>query len=192
MMAAGGNQCLTKIDSPPRSRVTDDTGLTFQAYLKMSAGRVYFYGRGGMFCPVMRLNRTVRAAFSLLFALLLPLQGSTATWDCGRLEATTSDIDRMAAFHIDRMTASHIDRMTPSDSGHMAASPAAHTHCAPGSDTTHRHSCGNGCCGAAIALTAIHWIAPPPTTPEISVADPGSPPTVTLDRLDRPPRFIPA
>jgi hypothetical protein len=133
----------------------------------------------------MRLNRTLRAGFPLLFALLLPLQGSTATWDCGRLETTTS--------HIDGMADSHIDRMTASDAGRKAASPAAHTHCAPrGSDPTHRHSCGNGCCGAAIALTPIHWIAPLPTAPEISVAEPGSPPSVTLDRLDRPPRFIPA
>ena len=157
----------------------------------MRAGRVYFCVRGGMFCAAMRLNRTLRAGFSLLFALLLPLQGSTAIWDCGRHEATTSPIDRMAASPIDRLGASHVDRMAPSDAGRKAALPAAHTHCGRGSDTTHHHSCGNGCCGAAIALTPIHWIAPLPTAPEISVAEPGSPPTVTLDRLDRPPRFIP-
>jgi hypothetical protein len=131
----------------------------------------------------MRLNRTLRGGFALLFALLLPLQGSTAISDCGRLARSSSGVDRM--------TASHVDRIAAADTGRVAAS-TEHTHCDRGSDTTRRHSCGNGCCGDAIAPTAIHWIAPLLTAPEISIAVPGSAPTVTLDRLDRPPRFIPA
>jgi hypothetical protein len=55
---------------------------------------------------------------------------------------------------------------------------------------THHHHCDNCCSGAAIALTPIRWIAPLLSAPEISRTVLWSPPTVAVDRLDRPPRFI--
>jgi hypothetical protein len=107
----------------------------------------------------MRLNRTLRAGFALLVALMLPLQGYTAMPDCGHS---------------------------------VAASPTARAHCTGGPTSTHRQGCGTCCCTAAIALTAVDWIAPRRIAPEVSLALLWSPPTVTLDRLERPPRFIPA
>src|ERR1700686_4401097 len=65
-----------------------------------------------------------------------------------------------------------------------AAAATAPLHCAGGA-AIHRHGCGN-CCGAAIALTPVHFIAPLLPAPQISVAAPGFPPQGLLDRLDRP------
>jgi hypothetical protein len=124
----------------------------------MWAVRVYFSMCSGMFCPDMRLNRTLRVGFALLLALMLPLQGYAAMPVCA---AST------------------------------AAAPTAQHHCAHGSTAIHHHDCGNSCCGAAIALTPVRWIAPLQTAPEISKAVLWSPPVGLLDRLDRPPRFVP-
>jgi hypothetical protein len=86
---------------------------------------------------------------------------------------------------------------------HDAANPSAATaatafaaqdHCAR-SPATHQHGdrvCGKCCCGAAMAATPLHGLAALPAAPEISSAVIGRPPTIALDRLDRPPRFIPA
>jgi hypothetical protein len=43
-----------------------------------------------------------------------------------------------------------------------------------------------------MALTAADFIAPLLTAPDISDAALWPPPTVAIDRLDRPPRSIPA
>jgi len=43
-----------------------------------------------MFCSAMRLNRTLRLEFALLFALLLPLQGYTAMPTCDESTAAAS------------------------------------------------------------------------------------------------------
>jgi len=107
----------------------------------------------------MRLNRTRRFEFALLFTLMLPLQGYAAMPSC---DETT------------------------------AAAPAPQTHCASAPAAIHHHGCGNCCCGAAVALTAAAWVAPLQRAPEISHTSLWPPPRVTLDRLDRPPRFIPA
>jgi hypothetical protein len=107
----------------------------------------------------MRLNRTLRAGFALLAALMLPLQGYTAMPDCGHS---------------------------------IEASPTALAHCSGGPTATHRHGCGTCCCAAGMALTAVDWIAPHLIAPEVSLALLWSPPAVILDRLERPPRFIPA
>jgi hypothetical protein len=107
----------------------------------------------------MRLNRTLRFEFALLFTLMLPLQGYTAMPSC---DETT------------------------------AAAPAPQTHCASAPSAMRHHGCGNCCCGAAVALTAAPWAAPLLNSPGISVISLWPPPQVALDRLDRPPRFIPA
>ena len=74
----------------------------------------------------------------------------------------------------------------------LSAALAAHHHCAKGSTLLHHHSCDNCCCSAAIALTCLPGIAPLPTAFEIHDAVSGRPPIGTLERLDRPPRFVPA
>jgi hypothetical protein len=70
------------------------------------------------------------------------------------------------------------------------ASSAPQTHCT-GAPAVHHHQCDNCCCGAAMALTHGEFIAPRLTAPGISDAALWPGPTVALDRLDRPPRFIP-
>jgi hypothetical protein len=122
-----------------------------------------------MFSLEMRLRRTFRAAFMWL-SLLLPLQ-SFAAVTCGQRDAAN-----------------------PSAAS-AAAAFAVQDHCAHGSPATHQHGdhpCGKCCCGAAMAVTPSHGIAALPAAPEISGAVIGRPPIIALDRLDRPPRFIPA
>jgi hypothetical protein len=117
----------------------------------------------------MGLRPTFRAAF-LWLSLLLPLQ-SFAAVTCGQHEpANPSAASAAAAF-------------APQD------------HCAHGSPAIHRHgdhSCGKCCCGAAMAVTTSHGVAALLAAPEISAAVIVRPPIIALDRLDRPPRFIPA
>jgi hypothetical protein len=118
-----------------------------------------------MFSLEMRHRRTLRAAFMWL-SLLLPLQ-SFAALACGQHAAAN-----------------------PS-----AAAFAAQDHCAHGSPATHQHGdhpCGKCCCAAAMAVTTSHGVAALPAAREISSAVIVRPPIITLDRLDRPPRFIPA
>ena len=122
-----------------------------------------------MFSLEMRLRRTFRAAFMWL-SLLLPLQNFAAV-PCGQRDAANPGAaSAPAAF-------------------------AAQDHCAHGSPATHQHGdhpCGKCCCGAAMTVTTSHGIAALPAAPEISGAVIGRPPIIALDRLDRPPRFIPA
>jgi hypothetical protein len=119
----------------------------------------------------MRLNRTLRFGFAMLLALVLPLQG-IAMPACAQHDPANSGI-----------------------SG-MSASSTAHHQCEHGTPAGSRHSanghCDNGCCGIAIATASARWIAPRLTPPEISHLVLWFPPTVTLDRLDRPPRHLPA
>jgi hypothetical protein len=119
----------------------------------------------------MRLNRTLRFGFAMLLALMLPLQG-IAMPACAQHDLADS-----------RVTG-------------IAASSTARPHCEHGTTAGMNHSgsghCDNGCCGVAIAATSTRWIAPLLTAPEISQVILWFPPTVALDRLDRPPRRIPA
>src|ERR1700722_5803106 len=138
----------------------------------MCAVRVYYSACGGMFCGAMRLNRTLQVGFALLLILMLPLQGYATMPSCGQLDHTNSNADESVAATL------------------PALQHSMQHHCARGSTATHHHGCGNCCCGAAIADMTAHWIAPLLTAPGISVAVPQAPPTVTLDRLDRPPRLI--
>ena len=71
------------------------------------------------------------------------------------------------------------------------ASAATQSHCA-GAPAVHHHNCDNCCCGAAMMLASAEFIAPPPAAPGIAEAALWPAPAVALDRLDRPPRFIPA
>jgi hypothetical protein len=72
-----------------------------------------------------------------------------------------------------------------------AASMATHQHCAhdTGAAQAH-HTCGTCCCAAAIALMPPPWTAPRPVGPDVLLSLRSSPPTVFLDRLDRPPRSV--
>jgi hypothetical protein len=97
----------------------------------------------------------------LLLALILPLQSFAAAWSC---------------------------------SAHDAGAAAAHAHCAndsgkPTGGSEPHHHCGT-CCAAAIALMPFRWTAPRPARFEASLPLHRSPPKVTLDRLDRPPRLL--
>jgi hypothetical protein len=120
----------------------------------------------------MRLNRSLRFGFAMLLALLLPLQGYAAMPACGQHDPANSSV------------------------AGMTAASTAHHHCergtAAGDLHYHNGHCDNCCCGVAIAATSVQWIAPLLSAPEISQVILWFPPTVTLDRLDRPPRYTPA
>jgi len=115
----------------------------------------------------MRLYPACRAVFALLLVLLLPLRGLEATPACGHGLEFDSGAET------------------------APASRAAPVHCTGGA-ALHHHDCGNYCCAAAIAPAPAQFIAPLLTPPDLSLTVIGSPPMVLLDRLDRPPRFIPA
>jgi hypothetical protein len=108
----------------------------------------------------MALLRTPSMTFVLLLALLLPLQSFAAAWSC---------------------------------SARDTGAAAAHQHCADDSGNGHagaeqpHHHCGT-CCVAAIALVPFRWTPPRLVSSEESLPSHRSPPTVALDRLDRPPR----
>jgi hypothetical protein len=114
----------------------------------------------------MRLNRTLRIGFALLLALMLPLQGYAAMPACAQHDPSSG---------------------AASTTG---SQPAQH-HCEHGR-TQSLHRCDNCCCGIGIALTPAQWTAPLPVADRVADAVLGTPPVVALDRLDRPPRFIPA
>jgi hypothetical protein len=98
--------------------------------------------------------------FVLLLALMLPLQ-NFASGSC-----RAEDSGAAAAHH------------------HCANDPAkAHTGAEP------HHHCGT-CCVAAIAVMPFRWTAPRLVRSEVSPPLQGPPPTVALDRLDRPPRPV--
>jgi hypothetical protein len=114
----------------------------------------------------MTLNRIQFGVLVMLLALLLPLQGYAAMPDCGHFDAKESG------------------------AAALTASPAGAQHCAGAPGAIHHHGCGNCCCTAAIMLTPVRFTAPALAARQISAALSWSPPTVALDRLDRPPRFI--
>ncbi len=69
-----------------------------------------------------------------------------------------------------------------------AAAPAAQDHCA----ASHQHHCNHGCCSAAMALTTARFGAPRSPAAEIPCSAVAHAPEGALERLDRPPRFVPA
>lgn len=102
--------------------------------------------------------------FAMLLALLLPLQGYGALPTCGE----------------------------PVPMAISAATPAVRHHCDRATTATHQHICTHGCCSAAMALTAALIIPPRSGAALMSSAAIALAPEGALERLDRPPRFIPA
>ena len=142
----------------------------------MCVVRVCYSVHGGMFYPAMKWNRVLRAACVLLFALTLPLQGFGAMSPCAHpYAAPTHAADAHSDGHLLQ---------------HDAASHAPNTHCAKATATPHHLHCGDHCCGVAIALTPESWMAPRSSAPEIFAILFCSSPAASLDRLDRPPRFV--
>jgi hypothetical protein len=108
----------------------------------------------------MNFDRSLRAGFALLFALMLPLQGYAAMPVCREASVAFSAAQT-----------------------HCAGAQAVHP-------SVHHHNCDNCCCGAAMALTAAVFIAPLLSAPDVFDAALWPPPTAAVDRLDRPPRLI--
>lgn len=115
-----------------------------------------------------------------LLALILPLQSFASAWNCGPPETGSAGAHQHCA----------PGAATP---GPAASSPAASGSAASSSPDTGEaqahHHCGT-CCAAAIAPQTLGWSAPHSTAPGIELPQIGSPPNVTLDRLDRPPRLL--
>ena len=125
----------------------------------------------------MRLNLKLRMGFAMLVALLLPLQGYAAMPVCTTGAAAAPMQAAAAPMHAAE---------TPM---HAGAATAAGHDCA-GANTVHRHGCNQCCCGAAIVLAPVDFIAPHFGVPEIASAPIAPSPEGALDRLDRPPRFV--
>ena len=130
----------------------------------------------------MRLNRSLRFGFAMLLALLLPLQGYAMMPACAQHDQATSGVAGMTA---SSPAHHHCERGTTAGDHHPGNGHGGNGHGGNG-------RCDNCCCGAAIAAASVQWIAPLLSAPEISHVILWFPPTVTLDRLDRPPRYTPA
>jgi hypothetical protein len=76
--------------------------------------------------------------------------------------------------------------------GPGGGSPSVAHHCVRESMTSHHHNCGDCCGGVAIAVASVPWIPPLRTPVKFSKATFGPPPKGLPERLDRPPRFVPA
>jgi hypothetical protein len=115
----------------------------------------------------MRLHRALNFKFALLLALLLPLQAfaSVSVASCPQLGAPHE-------------TETHCE--------HGATAHGAATHDAA---ALQHHNCGTCCCVAAIGSAPPRWVAPRSDAPTVSMPMFHTPPSVTLDRLDRPPRI---
>jgi hypothetical protein len=61
-------------------------------------------------------------------------------------------------------------------------------HCPHEAGAAQQHSCGT-CCVAAVTVVPALWLPPRLTNSELSSPLLERPPLVTLDRLDRPPRY---
>jgi hypothetical protein len=112
----------------------------------------------------MKLRRVTNLRLALLLALLLPLQAFAALTNCA-----------LGAAHVQV----HQTHSVPA---------AADSHCehAPASNT--HHDCGS-CCSVVAASNPLNiWLAPPLSTPPLALTRIKSPPSVAIDRLDRPPR----
>jgi hypothetical protein len=79
--------------------------------------------------------------------------------------------------------------MTGGQSTHSAT---AHEHCAPRNHAPapQHHGCCTDCCLTAVVGPALDWLAAAADAPELCLSPPRAPLTVSLDRLDRPPRYI--
>jgi hypothetical protein len=104
----------------------------------------------------------IRLGIALLIALLLPLQGYGAMPTCG--ERVPANI--------------------------RAAASAVQHHCTRAATATQQHKCSQGCCSAAMTLTAARFIAPRPGAAKITSCTTALAPEGSLERLDRPPRFV--
>jgi hypothetical protein len=114
----------------------------------------------------MTLSRGFSPVVALLLALLLPLQGFALAAHCEQAPV----------------------------SGQAAAPGAAHEHCthlehAPSPRHHHHGGCAD-CCQTAVATAALDWSVPAAVAPELFLPAPRAPLTISLDRLDRPPRQI--
>jgi hypothetical protein len=111
----------------------------------------------------MKLSRATHLYFGLLLALLLPLQAFAALPNCAGAD--------------------------PHQGWHTAQSPSA-DHCDHAHPGAAHHDCGTCCSVAAAGHPLELWAAPPLTPPQPPAARIASPPSVAIDRLDRPPRFV--
>lgn len=78
----------------------------------------------------------------------------------------------------------------PVCAGSAAATSTMHVHCSSEHRQWHRHGCDNCCCAVAIALLPAHFHVPHETPAPITVTVHRFPRTVSIDRLDRPPRLM--
>jgi hypothetical protein len=68
----------------------------------------------------------------------------------------------------------------------------AHEHCGEHEHfpTSQHHGCCADCCPTAAVAATLDWFLPHAAAPELYLPVPGAPLTISLDRLDRPPRHF--
>ena len=111
-------------------------------------------------------RRDTWSIVALLVALLLPLQGFAAAARC--------------------------DLITGQAEAPAVAGPAAHEHCVQHEHvpTSQHHGCCTVCWLTAVAATTLDWTVPRTAAPQLFLPAPRAPLTMSLERLDRPPRHF--
>jgi len=103
-------------------------------------------------------------------AVLLPLQAMAAMPNC----AATATYEAPAVTQLSRpASADHCEHH-----GHNVQHP----------QNIQQHDCGSCCSVAAAGNPLLHWQAPRFTAPYLSIALVEPPPSIAIERLDRPPR----
>jgi len=120
---------------------------------------------------------------ALLLALSLPLQGFAAVAFCAQPAA--SDLVGRQAAGAHEHCGGHVD-LAPSRAISVGTEHATQN------STVHHHGCCTDCCLAAMAPANPAWTPPRADTLLLSLPQQRTPFTTSLDRLDRPPRTIPA
>jgi hypothetical protein len=111
-------------------------------------------------------RRDTWSIVALLMALMLPWQSFAAAAGCDLIPQHTVNV--------------HSSRNRP----------AAHEHCGEHEhlSTLQHHGCCADCCLTAAMAATFDWSLPHAAAPEHFLPAPHAPMTISLDRLDRPPR----
>ena len=128
--------------------------------------------------PIMRIP--VKPLLALMLAMVLPLRGFASAALCEAHGAARG-------LHASSAHAAAISDSAGSAPGRTADSGR---HCASGGAPP-QHGCGDCCCVAAVALTPIRFEIQRAPVTHVAQRPAWLRPTLTVDRLDRPPRLAP-
>jgi hypothetical protein len=125
---------------------------------------------------------SMKPLLALVLTLILPLRAFASVGHCevrGPVHGLHACAHGAALSHADGAALSHAD-------GAAVVEPDAGRH---SPDTLAQHGCGDCCGAAAVTMTPIRFDVSSPPAAEVAERLARLQPTLTIDRLDRPPRL---